>query len=201
MFSSADWHARSSLVCLTLLAASAVLAPRGRAQESSKHPAGPANPSELRVFDSSLIDKSIDPCENFYRFSCNGWFKRNPLPPDQTAYGRFTELHELNRLHLRQILESAAAAHPDSRSPNEQKIGDYYASCTDAATINNLGLKPLQSDLDRIASLKSVNELPVLLGRLHRIGVNAFFGVGSGQDFADAIHVFTFYCAGGLGLP
>ncbi len=47
---------------------------------------------ELRVFDPALIDKSVDPCENFYRYSCNGWFMRNPLPPDQTSYGRFTEL-------------------------------------------------------------------------------------------------------------
>src|ERR1700739_2667037 len=98
-------------------------------------PSTPATP-ELRVFDTSLIDKSIDPCENFYRYSCNGWFKRNPLPPDQVAYGRFTELHELNLLHLRQILEAAASANPDSRSPNEQKIGDYYASCMDTATVN-----------------------------------------------------------------
>src|SRR5271157_5865966 len=60
---------------------------------------------ELRVFDLSLIDKTVDPCENFYRFSCNGWFNRNPLPADQTRYGRFNELFELNRLHLRQILE------------------------------------------------------------------------------------------------
>jgi putative endopeptidase len=44
--------------------------------------APPAAP-ELRVFDPSLIDKTVDPCDNFYRYSCNGWFKRNPLPADQ----------------------------------------------------------------------------------------------------------------------
>src|ERR1035437_1166522 len=90
--------------------------------------AAPAAPAELRVFDSSLIDKTIDPCENFYRFSCNGWFQRNPLPPDQTSYGRFTELAELNRIRLKQILESTSAP-VTSRSANEQKIGDEYASC------------------------------------------------------------------------
>src|SRR3954452_6064176 len=75
------------------------------AQQPAEHASGPAHPSELRVFDPSLVDKSVDPCENFYRYSCNGWFKRNPLPADQTSYGRFTELYELNRLHLKQILE------------------------------------------------------------------------------------------------
>ena len=159
---------------------------------------GPA--TELKVFDPSLIDKSIDPCDNFYRFSCNGWFQRNPLPPDQTIYGRFTELFELNRLHLKQILEQAAVASPD-RTPNEQKIGDEYASCMDTAAINKAGLAPLQPELDRIEALKSVADLPAEVGHLQTIGVNAFFGMGSNQDFADAKSVISFYGAGGLGLP
>src|ERR1035441_5660257 len=78
---------------------------------------GPA-PPELRVFDPALVDKTVDPCENFYRYSCNGWFKRNPLPADQVAYGRFTELAEQNRAHLRQILEQAAVPSA-TRTANE----------------------------------------------------------------------------------
>jgi endothelin-converting enzyme/putative endopeptidase len=154
----------------------------------------------LRVFDPALVDKTVDPCENFYRYSCNGWFKRNPLPADQTSYGRFTELAELNRLHLRQILEEAAKP-AESRSANEQKIGDEYASCMDTAAVNKLGIAPLQPELDRIAALKTPAELPALLAHLHNIGVNAFFGMGSNQDFADSTSVISFYGAGGLGLP
>ncbi len=174
--------------------------PAGAQTETDSATRTPAA-SELRVFDTSLIDKSIDPCENFYRYSCNGWFKKNPLPADQTSYGRFTELYELNRLHLKQILETAAAAPAESRTPNEQKIGDEYASCMDTEAINKQGITPLQPELDRIAALKSVGELPSLLAHLHRIGVNAFFEMGSGQDFADASKVISFYNAGGLGLP
>ena len=154
----------------------------------------------LRVFDPALVDKTVDPCENFYRYSCNGWFKRNPLPADQTSYGRFTELAELNRLHLRQILEEAAKP-AESRSANEQKIGDEYASCMDTAAVNKLGIAPLQPELDRIAALKTPAELPALLAHLHNIGVNAFFGMGSNQDFADSTSVISFYGASGLGLP
>ncbi|HUY94666.1 MAG TPA: M13 family metallopeptidase [Terracidiphilus sp.] len=159
------------------------------------------SPSELRVFDPTLIDATVDPCQNFYRYSCNGWFKKNPLPPDQTSYGRFTELYELNRVHLRQILEAAASAHPAARSANEQKIGDEYASCMDVSAIDKQGMAPLQPELDRIAALTSVNDLPALLGHLHRIGVNAFFAMSSGQDFANADRVISFYYAAGLGLP
>ena len=163
-------------------------------------PAAPPSTSELRVFDPSLIDKTVDPCENFYRFSCNGWFKRNPLPPDQTSYGRFTELYELNRLHLKQILEEAAVPSP-SRTPNEQKIGDEYSSCMDTATVNKLGIAPLKPELDRIAALKSSAELPALLAHLHSIGVNAFFSMRAQPDFADATTETPYYSASGLGLP
>ena len=122
------------------------------------------------------------------------------MPPDQTSYGRFTELYELNRLHLKQILEQAAVPSP-TRTPNEQKIGDEYASCMDTAAIDKLGIAPLQPELDRIAGLNSASELPALLAHLHTIGVNAFFGMGSNQDFADSNSVISFYDAGGLGLP
>jgi endothelin-converting enzyme/putative endopeptidase len=162
--------------------------------------AAPAAASELRVFDPSLVDKTVDPCDNFYRYSCNGWFKRNPLPADQASYGRFTELFELNRLHLKQILEESATP-TATRSANQQKIGDEYASCMDTATVNKLGLAPLQPELDRIAALKSVADLPALLAHLHAIGVNAFFGMESNQDFADSSSVISFYGAAGLGLP
>jgi|HubBroStandDraft_1064217.scaffolds.fasta_scaffold08688_4 putative endopeptidase len=162
--------------------------------------APPAHASELRVFDPSLIDKAIDPCENFYKYSCNGWFKRNPLPPDQTSYGRFTELAELNRLHLKGILEAAAIPSP-TRTPNQQKVGDEYASCMDAAAIDKLGIAPLQPELDRIAAVKSKDELPALLAHLHIIGVGAFFGMTAQPDPANAGTDISVYMAGGLGLP
>jgi len=167
--------------------------------QSDAAPAAAAIP-ELRVFDPSLIDKTIDPCDNFYQYSCNGWFKKNPLPPDQVSYGRFTELAELNRLHLKQILEEAAVP-STTRSANEQKIGDEYASCMDTAKVNKLGIAPLRPELNRIAALKSTADLPALLGHLHTINVDAFFSMGSNQDFSDANSVISFYDAGGLGLP
>jgi len=185
-----------SRFCAAFVLTLAAVTAAGQTNASS---AGSPTP-ELRVFDSSLVDKTVDPCENFYRFSCNGWFKRNPLPADQTGYGRFTELAELNRLHLRQILE-AASVQTATRTVNEQKIGDEYASCMDTAAVNRLGIAPIKPELDRIAALGSAAALPALLAHLHAIGVNAFFGMGSNQDYADSTSVISFYGAGGLGLP
>ncbi len=193
MFRLAVSPYRSSLALVFALAALPALS-------QAPTPAPPPAAPELKVFDASLVDKTIDPCENFYRFSCNGWFKRNPLPADQTRYGRFTELFELNRLHLKQILEESSAP-VATRTANEQKIGDAYASCMDTDRVNKLGLAPLKPELDRIAGLRTAGDLPALLAHLHAIGVNAFFGMGSNQDYADSSAVISFYGAGGLGLP
>ena len=185
---------RHSLCTLAFAAALSLLSgPLASAQQPA-----PAHP--LRVFDTSLIDTTVPACENFYKFSCDGWFARNPLPADQTSYGRFTELFELNRQHLREILEASAAGGA-SRIPNEQKIGDEYASCMDTASIDKLGIAPLQPELDRIAALNSKADLPALLGHLQVIGVGAFFSVRSDQDLADSTSVITSFDSGGLGLP
>jgi len=205
MFSLPAAYCRCSIALMAALAVGLAGVPAlcQTASPAAPSKAAPAAP-ELRVFDPSLVDKAVDPCDNFYRFSCNGWFKRNPLPADQVAYGRFTELFELNRLHLKQILEDAAAPAANiakPRSANEQKIGDEYASCMDTEAVNKLGLKSIQPELDRIAAVTTTAELPALIAHLHTLGVNAFFGMGSSQDFADSNSVISFYTSGGLGLP
>jgi putative endopeptidase len=192
---------RNSPLQFAVLLVALVFAASAAVSQAPPESASPApHVVELRVFDTSLIDTSVDPCEDFYRFSCNGWFKRNPLPPDQTSYGRFNELFELNRLHLKGILEEVSE-NLGTRSPNEQKIGDEYASCMDVDAINRKGIAPLQPELDRIASIRNKAELAGLLAHLHSIGARAFFGMSSGQDFADSTVVIPFFDAAGLGLP
>jgi endothelin-converting enzyme/putative endopeptidase len=158
---------------------------------------GPA--PAIRGLDLGAIDSATNPCDDFYKFSCGTWLKNNPIPADQAAWGRFSELNERNREILHQILERAAA-NPGS-DPDHQKIGDYYASCMDEKTINNKGLAPIQAELDRIHAMQSPQDLGSVVGRLHRLGVNVLFNFSSGPDFKDSTVEIGQADQGGLGLP
>ncbi|HVW11810.1 MAG TPA: M13 family metallopeptidase [Bryobacteraceae bacterium] len=163
--------------------------------------AAPGEPvlKDAKVFDPSAIDRSADPCTDFYQYACGSWLKNNPIPADQASWGRFSELNERNRVILRDILEAAAAA--KNRDADTQKIGDYYESCLDQKTIDARGLTPIQKELDAIDAMKSLKDLAPVLAHLHRLGVNALFNISPGQDFKDSTAEIGNADQGGLGLP
>jgi len=158
------------------------------------------------VLDVPSMDKTVDPCVDFFTYSCGGWLKNNPIPADQAAWDAYGKLQEENRQVLRQILEAAAVPSP-KRTAEEQKIGDYYASCMDEAAIEKLGATPLKADLDRIARLKSKADLPGELAHLHPNDVGSFLGraslfsFGSDQDAKNSAEFIAEVDQGGIGLP
>jgi putative endopeptidase len=147
----------------------------------------------------SAMDKSADPCVDFYQFACGGWTKNNPIPSDQPIWSRFGELAERNRTVLRGILENAGKA--TNRTANEQKIGDYYATCIDEDSINKKGIAVLKPEFDRINGLKDKAGLPALLAHLHSQGIDGVFSFYSGADFKNAKEVIAQADQGGLSLP
>ena len=157
-------------------------------------------PAKLPGIDTRFIDKTADPCTNFFQYACGNFTKIYPIPPDKSAFGSGAILYDYNQTILHTMLEKAAAGGA-GRTPNEQKIGDYYASCMDESAIDQQGLKPLQADLDRIAALKSKDDLPELLAHFQLISVGAFIGFGEQQDFKDARKQIAVVDQGGLGLP
>jgi len=147
-----------------------------------------------------FLDRAVDPCVDFYRFSCGSWNKLNPMPPDQARWNVYSKLTFENMQYLWGLLEEFAKPAP-GRSPNQQKIGDYFAACMDEPGIEKAGTRPLEAGLGEIAALKNVAGLAPLLARLHLVSGSALFGFGSNQDFADSEQVIAFAAAGGLGLP
>ena len=155
--------------------------------------------TQVPSFEASALDKTADPCVDFYQYACGGWARSNPIPADQAIWGRFNEVAERNRANLRGILEQATGG--TNRSANEQKIGDYYSACMDESAINKKGLAVLKPEFDRINGVKDKAELPQLLGYLHRQGINVLFSFGSGPDFKNAKEVIAQADQGGLSLP
>ena len=160
---------------------------------------GATKPADSQsVLNLGSMDRTIDPCVDFYAYSCGGWLKKNPIPPDQVSWSVYSRLEDENRLVLRDILEQAAI--PSSgRSPVNQKIGDYYAACMDQKAIDAAGGQPLAAGLARIAALQSRQQIAGIAADM--VDENVLFYFDSNQDFKDSSQVIGEVDQGGLGLP
>lgn len=190
----------SQRLALVALALVGLLALAGAASgQTANEPALPYTPS----LQLGSMDKSIDPCVNFYQYACGGWRQKNPIPADQTGWSVYGKLYQDNLNFLRGILEQAAS-NSNQRDAVTQKVGDFYASCTDEAGIEKNGLEPIKAELEAIARLNSVHELAPLVARLQMTtgGYRSIlFRGGSDQDPDDSEQVIASLDQGGLGLP
>ncbi len=151
-------------------------------------------------FNLDTIDKSIDPCVDFYEYACGNWIKTAEIPPDQSQWVSFVELHERNMNVMRGILEKASTGGA-SRNAIDQKIGDMYGSCMDEKTVNSQGLAALKPELDRIDAVKDKQSLIDEIARIHMIGANPLFAFYSESDLHNADQVIAYIDQGGLSAP
>ncbi|HLX76652.1 MAG TPA: M13 family metallopeptidase [Terriglobales bacterium] len=193
-----------------------IAVPLPRAQQDAKSQASSA-PGESPItalpyspsLDPSSMDRSVDPCADLYTYACGGWMKKNLIPPDQPSWAVYGKLYEDNQRFLWGILQDLSQR-TTGRTPDQQKIGDYFAACMDTSAVEKLGLAPLQPRLQRIAGLKSKSEIPAYLGSEHllthtyeygRGPMGALFRFTSDQDLGNSDQVIAYALAGGLGLP
>ncbi len=189
----------SKLACLLLWSFLASSVPPALAQEPEKPLASfPYTPG----LDVNAMDRSVDPCVDFYQHACGGWRRSNPIPLDQAKWDVYAKLTQDNQRYLWGILDGLARQ-TSGRNATQQKIGDYFAACMDEGAVEKLGSRPIEAYLHMIDAMKAKLDLAGVLARLHLATGDAglFFGFGSNQDFADSSQVIAFAASGGLGLP
>ncbi len=199
---------RISRLLIVVVALGSVLSVvRVHAQTAGSSPSAP----KLEHFDINLVDKSLDPCQDFYQYACSKWNAANPIPSDQVAWSTGSGLQYWNENILREAMQKAAAQ-TSNRTEYEQKIGDYWAACMDESGIEAAGTRDLKAGLERVDQMKNKSELADQVAHIHRAvpgawdGDNnqtraALLGFGQQQDFDDATKVVASIDQGGLGLP
>jgi endothelin-converting enzyme/putative endopeptidase len=195
----------SALLALLLAMCTTSFAQSDAAPSSSSMPA-------LQRFSIDQVDKTLDPCSDFFQYACGKWIKANPIPADQGGWGTFNMLAIWNIAAVHNTLEEAAQPSAN-RTPVQQKVGDYFASCMDEDAINKAGLKPLQPELDRIAGIKKKSQLPEVIASIHLMirpaNLNfidaayqgVLFGVYSAPGFDDARVTLASLDQSGMALP
>ncbi len=178
-------------VCFLAISLLLVSAAFSQSGSSSKPGAG---------FSIDNIDKSVDPCVDFFQYACGNWIKNSEIPADRPAWQSFSQLDESNLQIEKGILEKASTGGAN-RDAIDQKIGDLYGSCMDEKTVNAKGIAAVKPVLDRIAAVKDKTALIDEIGRLHMIGANALFNFYSNSDLHNADQVIAYLGQGGLSLP
>ena len=186
-----------------LLACGLVWCPRAVGQTEPK----------LEHFDPNQADRSLEPCEDFYKFACSKWFKGNPMPADQVYWGTDSGLKLWNeRVLQEELVKAARPSH--NRSAVQQKIGDFWAACMDEKGTDAAGTRDLASELRRVDALADKRDWTEIVAHLHMtlpgawepsLSINqmpaAFFGFGSKSDLDNASLVVVVLDQGGMGLP
>ncbi len=156
-------------------------------------------PKAAVSLDLGAIDKTANPCENFYQYACGNWRKNNPIPADKARWGRFDELGEHNRYSVYLLLKQAAEK---PATPLQVKYGNYFAACMNQPLADRLAAKPIHPALSRIDAWHKKTQLPSLLAELEdKFGVGLFYDFGSEQDQKDSQKQIAVISQGGLSLP
>lgn len=156
----------------------------------------------LKIIDEGALDRTVDPCDNFYQYSCGGWLKNTTLPDDETSVYRVDlDLKEQIRQILKRIVTAYSEGNFSTPSTHAKLLGDYYASCMDEDGVEKTRLPVFRQRLQEIDAIRDTKTFAREVAVLHLFGVNAFFSFTSGQDFNNATRVVGFADQGGMALP
>ena len=187
-----------AILILSMFPIALVSAPAAAQNSTDARSSSSDRPREIPVFDLSAIDKTIDPCVDFYQYACGTWMKNNPLPADKSRWGRFDQLADHNVYILRDILTAPLEG---KRAGPERMVVDYYDSCMDENTIEKKRTEALSPELDRINGIKTKEDLIRAVATLHRNSIPTLFAFYPQPDMHDSMATLATLDQGGITLP
>jgi endothelin-converting enzyme/putative endopeptidase len=167
------------------------------------HPAQPqtqAAAAQRGVYVEDL-DRSADPCTDFFAFSNGTWRTQNPIPASMTRWSRRWKAGEDAKDRLKDILDEVSVKRDWPKASVEQLIGDFYGGCMDQPRVDARGAEPIKPLLAEIDQLREPGDVGRMIGKLHAIGVTVPFGLFGSSDLHTPSNVVGWATAGGLGLP
>lgn len=174
---------------ITLIAATTLLAACGN--EAKKE-------TKADILYTNL-DTTVNPADDFFQYANGGWIKNNPIPADETTWGIAHLVQEELYARLKHINEEAVKN--NEQSGTGKKIADFWQSAMDTAAIEQQGIAPLRPELDKIAAMKTREEVMAQAAEMHKYGVGVFFGEGVTQDAMNSEVMSYILWQGGIGLP
>jgi putative endopeptidase len=154
-----------------------------------------------KSIDIASMDKTLDPGVDFFDYANGSWIKNNPIPATESAWNSFSELAEKNRTILHKILDEAAANTSAPKGSNTQKIGDFYFSGMDSASIEKQGITPLKDEFDYISGVNDKSKLMLASQHFSANGISSFFGMYVETDDKNSSVNIVRVGQGGLSLP
>ena len=146
--------------------------------------------------DPGALDRAVDPCADFFQFSCGGWLAANPVDDKRVRWRRLDQLRQRNHDELVALLGAAPSADPVAA-----RLSAFYAACMDEAGVEAAGTSAIAALLESARAVKDAASLARALAELHRHGIGAGFALAAAPDFKDGSTIILFLDSSGLGLP
>ena len=147
------------------------------------------------------IHRDGDACTDFFDYANGAWRQQNPIPAYMDRWSRRWESGEINKQHVRDILDELSAKTDWPQGSAGQLAGDFYAACMDEPRVDALGSKPAQPWLDEIDAIDNAAALQAMIGKLHAVGIGAPFSIVAFEDLHAPTRTIAHIAAAGLGLP